>query len=148
MLRPLAEAAGVTLVIAPEGDAAAQVGPLDGARVVQLLSNLVGNALRFTPAGGTVTVRYAVADAALEASVADTGPGIAPDELPHLFAAFWRGDRGGAREDGRGAGLGLWIARGIAEAHGGTLRVDPRPGPGATFHFTLPFAAAARRRED
>jgi signal transduction histidine kinase len=81
---------------------------------------------------------------ALTASVADTGPGIAAEDLPHLFTAFWRGDRRGRR----GVGLGLWIARAIVEAHGGELRVESAAGHGTTFHFTLPFADAARRRED
>jgi signal transduction histidine kinase len=160
MLRPLAEGAGVTLTVRAEGGAAARDGALDGARVVQLLSNLVGNAIKFTPGGGAVEVRYAVSgdgpEGGLVASVADTGPGIAPDALPHLFTAFWRGGRGGDRPgDGagrRGAGLGLWIAQAIVEAHGGALRVDSVPGDGpghgTTFHFTLPFADRARRRED
>jgi signal transduction histidine kinase len=150
MLRPLANAAGITLVVQGEGDAAERLGAIDGERVVQLLSNLVGNAVKFTPPGGTIHVRYGVDDGELTASVADTGPGIAPDELPHLFTAFWRGDRDGARgrEDGRGAGLGLWIARAIVEAHDGALRVDSRPGEGATFHFTLPLADPGRRWED
>jgi two-component system sensor histidine kinase BaeS len=92
-----------------------------------------------------VAVRYAVTADALEASVADTGPGIDPDDLPHLFTAFWRRDR----RDPSGAGLGLWIARAIAEAHGGTLRVASRPGHGTTFHLAIPLAApAARRWED
>ncbi len=93
-------------------------------------------------------MRYAADDAGVAGSVADTGPGIAADELPHLFTAFWRGDR----RDRRGVGLGLWIARAIVEAHGGELRVEsraaPDPGHGTTFHFTLPFADAARRWED
>jgi signal transduction histidine kinase len=144
VLRPLAEGAGLALAVEPEGGAAAAVVPLDAARVGQLLSNLVGNAVKFTPPGGRVTVRYAVTPDALAASVADTGPGIAPEDLPHLFTAFWRGDR----RDRAGVGLGLWIARAIVEAHGGELGVDSAPGRGTTFHFTLPFADAARRRED
>jgi signal transduction histidine kinase len=117
---------------------------------VQLLSNLVGNAVKFTPPGGAVDVRYAADDAGLTATVADTGPGIAADDLPHLFAAFWRGDRRElrGRDARRGAGLGLWIARAIVEAHGGELRVESRPGRGTAFHFTLPFADRVRRWED
>ncbi len=150
MLRPLAEAAEVTLAVRAEGDAAARVGAVDGARLVQLLSNLVGNAVKFTPPGGAVDVRYAADDAGLTATVADTGPGIAADDLPHLFAAFWRGDRRElrGRDARRGAGLGLWIARAIVEAHGGELRVESRPGRGTAFHFTLPFADRVRRWED
>jgi signal transduction histidine kinase len=148
MLRPLAEAAGLVLDV--EGGGPETPVAIDAPRVVQLLSNLVGNAIKFTPAGGAVRVRWSVEPAteahvgALVGSVADTGPGIAADELPHLFTAFWRGDRRARR----GVGLGLWIARAIAEAHGGELRVESSPGAGTTFHFTLPFADAARRRED
>jgi signal transduction histidine kinase len=148
MLRPLAEAAGLSLAVEAVGGAAERVAPLDAARLVQLLSNLVGNAVKFTPPGGRVAVRYAASDEALEAWVADTGPGIAAEDLPHLFTAFWRGDRRGRR----GVGLGLWIARAVVEAHGGELTVTSRADAGAdrgtTFHFTLPYAAAARRRED
>jgi signal transduction histidine kinase len=144
MLRPVAAAHGVTLVVRPAPGAADRRGAVDGLRVVQVLSNLVGNAVKFTPEGGAVHVEYDVADGALAASVTDTGPGIAPEDLPHLFTAFWQRDR----RDRRGAGLGLWIARAIVEAHGGRLGVDSQPGRGSTFHFTLPFADAARRWED
>ena len=89
-------------------------------------------------------MRYEVSDGELSASVSDTGPGIAPEDLPHLFTAFWKRDR----RDRRGAGLGLWIARAIVEAHGGRLRVESQPGRGSTFHFTLPFADPERRWED
>lgn len=150
-LRPLAERAGLALHVACDTPAAADAEvALDATRVAQLLSNLVGNAIRFTPAGGTVALRWRVepatddAPGALAASVSDTGPGIDADALPHLFTAFWRGDRRGRA----GAGLGLWIARGIVEAHGGELRVDSRPGAGTTFSFTLPFADRVARRED
>jgi len=144
MLRPIAAAHGVALVVHPAPRAAERRGTVDGARLVQVLSNLVGNAVKFTPEGGAVDVRYDVADDALVASVTDTGPGIDPEDLPHLFTAFWRRDR----RDRPGAGLGLWIAQAIVEAHGGRLRVESRPGHGSTFHFTLPFADAARRWED
>lgn len=155
MLRPLADAAGVTLAVsADDDDAAARVAAIDAGRLVQLLSNLVGNAVKFTAPGAAVTVRYAADEERLTASVTDTGPGIAADELPHLFTAFWRGDRRAQRDRDarRGVGLGLWIARAIVEAHGGTLGVTSRPEPGpargTTFHFTLPFADAVRRWED
>jgi signal transduction histidine kinase/DNA-binding response OmpR family regulator len=152
MLRPMAERAGIALDVGGEGDAADRTVRVDGARVVQLLSNLVGNAITHTPPGGRVTVRYAVeasdraaeGDGALRLSVADTGPGIAPDDLPHLFTAFWRGDR----RDRRGVGLGLWIARAIVEAHGGELDVASRPGAGTTFTCTLPPADAPGRRPE
>jgi signal transduction histidine kinase len=150
ILRPLGEAAGVTLAFEPESDAAARTGPIDAQRLVQLLSNLVGNAIKFTPPGGRVTVRYAVGADGVSCSVTDTGYGIAPDDLPLLFTAFRRGNRGAQREQDarRGAGLGLWIARAIVEAHGGELRVESSLGSGATFHFDLPFTEATRRWED
>jgi signal transduction histidine kinase len=144
MLAPLADRAGLALAIEAEGGAADRVAPVDAPRLVQLLSNLVGNAVKFTPPGGRVAVRYRADADALGASVSDTGPGIAAEDLPHLFTAFWRGDRRGRR----GVGLGLWIARAVVEAHGGELTVDTGPGRGTTFHFTLPFADAVRRRED
>jgi signal transduction histidine kinase len=144
MLRPLAAARGVALAVHAAPGAAERHGRVDGARLVQLLSNLVGNAVKFTPPGGAVTVRYDVADGALAGSVADTGPGIAPEELPHLFTAFWQGENAGRA----GVGLGLWIARAIVEAHGGAMRVESAPGQGTTLHFTVPFADSVRRWED
>lgn len=149
MLRPMAERAGVALDVAGEGDAESRTVQVDAARVAQLLSNLVGNAVAHTPPGGRVTVRYAVErsgedEGALRISVADTGPGIAPDDLPHLFTAFWRGDR----RERRGVGLGLWIARAIVEGHGGELGVVSRAGAGATFTCTLPPADAPGRRPE
>lgn len=152
MLRPMAERAGVVLDVAGEGDASGQLVRVDAARVAQLLSNLVGNAVTHTPPGGRVTVRYAVqasehagdGEGALRLSMSDTGPGIAPEDLPHLFTAFWRGDR----RERSGVGLGLWIARAIVEAHGGELGVVSRPGEGATFTCTLPPADAPGRRPE
>jgi signal transduction histidine kinase len=133
--RPAAEAQGIEMVF----DDAAGLPPVrvDGARVIQVLGNLLGNALKFTPAGGRVRVSAVTAGEQVEVSVDDTGPGIPPDQLSQLFDAFWQGHDG----DRRGVGLGLWIARSIVEAHGGKLRVDSRPGEGTTFTFTLPRAA-------
>jgi signal transduction histidine kinase len=150
MLRPLAEVGAVTLTFEAATDAATCIAAVDQPRIVQLLSNLVGNAIKFTPPGGEVTVRYAVDADGVAGSVTDTGTGIAPEDLPHLFAAFWRGDgaqhrAGDAR---RGVGLGLWIAQSIVDAHGGTLRVDSLTGVGTTFHFQLPFNPSVKRWED
>ena len=106
----------------------------DRDRMSQVLENLISNALRFTPAGGSVTVRVARHGAhEVVCSVADTGVGIAPDELPHLFERFWQ-----ARRYRRGgAGLGLAIARGVVEAHGSALAVESEPGRGSVFSFVL-----------
>jgi signal transduction histidine kinase len=95
-------------------------------------------------------VRFEIDADAVRASVSDTGTGIPTDELPHLFAAFWRGDGAQHRssDSRRGVGLGLWIAQSIVEAHGGTLRVESVPGKGTTFRFVLPFAPAESRWED
>jgi signal transduction histidine kinase len=108
----------------------------DRGRVLQVFSNLIGNALRFTPAGGSITLWAQREPGAVRFSVVDTGPGIPPEHLPHLFERFWQAKEG-ARE---GAGLGLPIARGLVEAHGGRIEVSSTPGQGSTFSFTLPVA--------
>ena len=109
----------------------------DRDRVLQVFSNLIGNAVKFTPDGGTVVVREeADADGWVRFSVQDTGPGIAEEDVPNLFRPFWQ-----ARDTASlGSGLGLSIARGIVEAHGGRMEVRSRPGAGSTFSFTLPAA--------
>ncbi len=108
----------------------------DRGRVLQVFSNLIGNALRFTPAGGSITLWAQREQGAVRFSVVDTGPGIPPEHLPHLFERFWQAKEG-SRE---GAGLGLPIARGLVEAHGGHIEVSSTPGQGSTFSFTLPVA--------
>ena len=106
----------------------------DRGRLLQVFSNLVGNALKFTPSGGTVTLRAAPGEGTVHFSVSDTGPGMPPEHLAHVFDRFWRarqGERGGL-------GLGLAIARGIVDAHGGRIWAESREGEGSTFHFTVP----------
>lgn len=137
MLGPLAAARGVELACEVPDDLAPVSA--DPERVMQVLSNLVGNALKLTPRGGRVRLRGAAAGAEVRFSVLDTGPGVAPDELERVFEPFWRGARA-ARD---GLGLGLSIARGLVEAHGGRIWAENLPGGGAAFHFTLPSAAAA-----
>ena len=111
----------------------------DAERVVQAVGNLLGNAIKFTPRGGRVTLSVAPRGEAVAFRVRDTGRGIRPEHLPHLFDRFWQ-----ARESRRGgAGLGLAIALGIAEAHGGRIEVDSVPDHGSTFTFLLPAAGAA-----
>jgi len=108
----------------------------DRERVLQVLANLCGNAVKFTPAGGTVEVRAEPDGESVRVSCVDTGPGIAREDLPHVFDRFWQ-----ARSTRRaGAGLGLAIAKGIVEAHGGAISAESTPGEGSTFAFTLPVA--------
>ena len=108
----------------------------DRERVLQVLANLAGNAVKFTPAGGRVEVRAEGGEGEVRVSVRDSGPGIAPDDLPHVFDRFWQ-----ARSTRRaGAGLGLAIAKGIVEAHGGRISAESTAGEGSTFAFTLPVA--------
>ena len=110
----------------------------DRDRLLQVVSNLVDNALKFTPEGGTVTVTLRCLDDAVLLAVADTGPGIHTEQLPHIFEKHWSG-RGKARAD---AGLGLYIVKGIVTAHGGTIQVDTKPGAGTTFSIALPRGTA------
>jgi signal transduction histidine kinase len=125
-----------------EGDQGhgADVAEIDGSRFQQVISNLVGNALKFTPEDGIVTLRWEVADGNFSVSVADTGPGIPREQIPHIFSAFWQARDG----DRRGVGLGLWIARAIVEAHGGSIWVDSVEGEGATFHVVVPMVSQHR----
>jgi PAS domain S-box-containing protein len=109
----------------------------DGARVVQVLSNLLRNAIKFTPEGGRVELGITANDGNLVFSVSDTGPGIAPENRPKVFDRYWQSSAG-ARA--RGAGLGLSIAKGIVEAHGGRIWLDTELGKGSTFAFTIPRA--------
>jgi len=132
----LAQEKGVTLE-AP-GPAVEAVVPCDRRRVLQVLSNLLGNALKFTPSGGRVTLAVAQVTGGVRFGVADTGTGIRAEDLPHVFEQYWKG--GGEQ---KGTGLGLFIARSIVQAHGGRIWVESPPGAGASFFFTLPCAPAA-----
>jgi PAS domain S-box-containing protein len=109
---------------------------VDTSRMVQVITNLLGNAIKFTNAGGEVTLRTRRDLSALVVSVSDTGVGIDPAALPHIFDRFWQA-RATPR---RGSGLGLAIARGIVEAHGGRLWVESQLGKGSTFSFSIPVA--------
>ena len=133
-----AHSAGVSLVTA----IAAGLPParLDPARFRQILTNLLANALRHTPKGGQVEVAARHAGDRLEIVVSDTGTGIAPEHLPRIFDRFYRTDPSRARDTG-GAGLGLAIARQLAEAHGGSLTVHSVAGRGAAFTLVLPPAS-------
>jgi signal transduction histidine kinase len=112
----------------------------DSERVAQVLRVLLSNALRHTPANGTITSTAIALAGQVEVSIRDTGEGIALDELPYVFDRFWRGDGSRARETG-GSGLGLAIAKQLIEAQGGSIGVDSQAGEGSRFWFRLPIAA-------
>ncbi|MGZ3330824.1 MAG: sensor histidine kinase [Gemmatimonadaceae bacterium] len=132
--RPLAEKRQLRFDAASDDGAAVRA---DLTRVSQIVGNLIGNAIKFTPEQGSVRVRALREDSQVEFQVIDDGPGIPADSMPHLFDSFWQ-----ARlSDRRGVGLGLTIAKGIVEAHGGRMWVESTVGAGSTFHFTLPAAA-------
>jgi len=117
--------------------------PVDGSRIRQLVLNLLTNAVKYTPAGGRVRLWLERDDGRVRFGVSDTGIGIAPGDLPHIFDRFWRADSARTRTGERpGAGLGLAICKWIAEAHGGTIDVQSRPGRGTTFSVTLPASSA------
>ncbi len=130
--RELAQDRGIRLETALHDPSARVLGDPD--RLVQVLENLLGNALKFTSAGQPIRLTTEATDAGIRFSVSDRGPGIPDDQLPHLFERFWQGDR--SRPGG--AGLGLAIAHRIVEAHGGTMGVESEVGAGSTFWFLLP----------
>ncbi len=135
--RPLAASAARELRVEAAG-ALPEIAA-DRHRLLQVFENLIGNAVKFTRAGGRITVGAAARAGEVVFSVADDGAGIAPDELPHVFERFWQ-----ARRTGRGgAGLGLAISQGIVEAHGGRIWVESALGRGSTFYFAIPAAPPA-----
>jgi signal transduction histidine kinase len=136
LLQPLAEARGISLAAAGAIDLYALC---DRERVVQVLSNLVGNAIKFSPPGSDVRISAAPWGEMVRVSVSDTGPGIAAELLAHIFDRYWHTDTSDNRH---GAGLGLYIAKGIVEGHGGRIWVDSMLRHGSTFHFTLPAPSA------
>ncbi|HEU4412262.1 MAG TPA: ATP-binding protein [Polyangiaceae bacterium] len=132
-LRPLAARRSLRLEGNVRDGAAAVV--CDRWRVMQVLSNLVGNAIKFTPEGGAVEVRAFVRAQEAHFEVVDTGVGIAGERLPHVFERYWRAEETAAQ----GCGLGLYICKGIVEAHGGRIGVRSEVGRGSTFFFSLPL---------
>ncbi len=137
-LRPLAKARGLSLEL---GLLEPVVVKGDQTRLIQLLSNLTENALKYTPAGGRVTITVERRDGRAVLAVADTGIGIGAEHLPHLFERFYRVDKARSRAEG-GTGLGLAICDWIARAHGGRIEVVSTPGRGSTFTVHLPLAAS------
>lgn len=132
MLRPLAT--GSTIRLEADVPDLLPMVFADSARIQQVLSNLVGNAVKFTPRGGLVTVGAEQMDSEVRFCVIDTGPGIPAEQLPHIFGRFWQA----RTSDRRGIGLGLAIAKGIVEGHNGRIWVESHVGLGSTFYFTLP----------
>jgi signal transduction histidine kinase len=131
----LAARRGVTL----EGGLESDVDPvfMDTQRIGRVLNNLISNAVRHTPSGGRVEVRARRLSAGVQVTISDTGEGIYPEDLPHVFERFYRGEKSRSRLTG-GAGLGLAIARGIVQAHGGQIHAESQPEQGTRFIFTLP----------
>lgn len=122
-----------------EGSVDSNVDPviMDTQRIGRVLNNLIGNAIRHTPAAGRVDVRVMRTSSGVEVCVSDTGEGIRADDLPHVFESFYRGEKSRSRSTG-GAGLGLAISRGIVHAHGGRITVQSESGRGSQFMFNLP----------
>jgi len=139
-LRPAAEAKGIQLQLQLDSPAGQVSGDPD--RLQQVVSNLVSNAIKFTPKEGRVLVRLERVESHVKITVSDTGKGIAPEFLPHVFDRFRQADGTYTRAHG-GLGLGLAIVRQLVELHGGTVRVESAgEGHGATFAVSLPRAAA------
>ncbi len=132
--RPVAEDKGVRLEVSVGAPLAAWA---DRDRIAQVLHNLLANAMRYTESGGRVAISAGRSDGDVQVEVADTGVGIPPNELPHVFDRFYRVDRSRSRATG-GAGLGLAVVKYLVEAHGGRVWVRSAPGAGSTFGFALP----------
>ncbi|NKE63748.1 HAMP domain-containing protein, partial [Lentzea sp. PSKA42] len=125
--------AGVTLTVSADPSLVVRA---DALRLRQILDNLVANALRYVPSGGSVSVSAVEDGSDVVIAVADTGAGIAEEDLPHVFDRFWRADKSRARSTG-GSGLGLAIVRKLVEAHGGSVGVTSTTGQGTTFALRL-----------
>jgi signal transduction histidine kinase len=134
MMQPMARNKGITLSADVPENRAARIRA-DRHRISQVISNLVGNAIKFTPSGGTVSVLVRYENNLAEICVSDTGPGMSPESLARAFDRYW--------QDGKtahlGSGLGLTIAKGIVELHGGTIGIESVAGQGTTVRFTLPL---------
>lgn len=132
------QAVGAGIQLSADTPAGLPLIEVDPARLRQVLTNLIANALRYTHRGGTIRVRCELKGAQLEVAVSDTGRGIAPQDLPHIF------DRYTKSSDSRGSGLGLAIVKDLVEAHGGQITASSEPGRGTTITFALPVSGPAR----
>jgi signal transduction histidine kinase len=141
-IRVLAEAKKQTLEVELPSNLPAVA--VDAHRLGQVVSNLLRNAIKFTPQNGTIRVAAECRDRQIVVSVTDTGPGIPKEHLLKIFERFWRAP--GTKQ--RGSGLGLSIAKGIVEAHGGTIWAESQAGIGSSFFFTLPLADLPNQRID
>jgi signal transduction histidine kinase len=133
LYRDVADAKGVTLTADAPADV---VVTADRTRLEQVAANLLDNAVKYTPQGGRVDVQVGRQDGAAVLRVRDSGAGIPPDELPHVFDRLFRGDTSRAE---RGLGLGLSLVKAVVEAHGGTVSVASEPGRGSAFTVLLPL---------
>jgi signal transduction histidine kinase len=133
-LRPLVEEKGISLALEIETELPKVLA--DRERVQQALSNLIGNAIKFSPRGSKIVVVPRKEADEVVISVTDNGNGIAAEQLPRVFDRYWQS----SRTDRQGAGLGLAIAKGIVEAHGGRIWIESKPGEGTTASFSLPLA--------
>jgi two-component system, chemotaxis family, sensor kinase Cph1 len=138
ILGPLADAKRIQLKVEQAPDLTIE---LDRERIFQVLSNLVGNAIKFTPEEGRVAIRVALEQGSVVFSVTDSGPGVSEEHVDKLFHRYWQAPARGRL----GSGLGLYIAKGIVEAHGGRIWVQRSSAGGASFHFTLPASPRERR---
>jgi two-component system phosphate regulon sensor histidine kinase PhoR len=136
-LKPLAGRKELGLRLEPFHDVPAVRG--DRGQLKQVFTNLLDNAIKFTPEQGVVRISATCADGRVTVSVQDTGIGIPAEDLPRIFERFYRVDKARSRELG-GTGLGLAIVKHIVEAHGGSVAVESRLGEGSTFRFTIPAA--------
>jgi signal transduction histidine kinase len=132
LYRDVADAKGIVLTAPKPADI---VVVADGTRIEQVAANLIDNALKYTPGGGRVDVEVLADSGRARLRVRDTGPGIRPDELPHIWDRLFRGD---SSRTERGLGLGLSLVKAIVEAHGGTVEVETEPGRGSVFTVALP----------
>ncbi len=138
-MTPQAQAAQITL----EASLPSEPLPvrMDPQRIDQVLTNLINNAIKFTPEGGRIVVRFSSQGDRIRCEVEDTGIGIAPEDVPKLFQRFGQLEAGTGKVGG--TGLGLSISKAIVEAHGGTIGVTSEPGKGSVFWFTLPRQSTA-----